>query len=182
MLYYEVWNDVWQSSELHLTLVTAKLQISCRCTLKCFLCIFLKYVLYKKAIWLVFMNLILHPPQDLNSPYLSFLYTNLHMHMSYYYFQIKILCFLLSTFKDSEKNQLEFRMINWVVKWVMCLAMKLCMLMGYSTLSAALWNVLCLRRACPWGVPRLLWGVGFVLGCFFAKYKTETIGFMSSWN
>lgn len=48
-----------------------------------------------------------------------------------YYFQIKM-CLLLSTFKEDEKNQLEFRTINWIVEWFMCLAIQLCMWMGYS--------------------------------------------------
>lgn len=78
-----------------------------------------------------------------------------------YYFQIKILVFLLPPFKETEKNHLEFRIINWIVEWLMCLAIKLCMLMGYSygvTNSAALWNVFWLRRACLWGVAWLLCG------------------------
>lgn len=31
-----------------------------------------------------------------------------------YYFQIKVLCFLLSTFEETEKNQLN-SVINWIV-------------------------------------------------------------------
>lgn len=92
------------------------------------------------------MNLILHPPQDHTSPYLSFLYASLHVrtfsckHMSKsvlfifslflydtiippHYFLIKILCFFFLHIRKPSRI---------IVKRRMCLAINLCMLMGYS--------------------------------------------------
>lgn len=72
-----------------------------------------------------------------------------------YYFRLKFWFFYFLHLRKLR------RIINWIVEWLMCLAIKLCMLMGYSygvTNSAALWNVFWLRRACLSGVAWLLCG------------------------